>query len=118
MVNGVIYKQGDGHLSLAGANWSLAIPTANALAPASISGGFYGVYLVTATIRDLAGNILGNTGTLTIEDTIAPVIDLDPTSAGSEDGTDLNHSVTSTTGTLVSLDDDADPATVVEASDL
>ncbi|MDZ4287031.1 MAG: Ig-like domain-containing protein [Prosthecobacter sp.] len=113
-VNGVTYVDGDGNLALIGTNWSLTIPLANSLDPASADGDFDGVYDVTATIRNTAGLTLndGTSGELTIADTTAPVVDLAPADAGT-----LNFGVTSSEGAIVSLDDDTNPATVVENSD-
>ncbi|MEN9360488.1 MAG: hypothetical protein RL095_2023, partial [Verrucomicrobiota bacterium] len=113
-IDGVTYTVGDGHLSRPTATtWTLVIPAENALSPA-FTGGFNGVYNVTATITDLAGNTLvdASSGEVTVTDTTAPVIDLDPS-----DGASLDHSDSSTNGAPVSLDDNADEATVVEASD-
>jgi Notch-like protein len=112
-VNGVTYRAGDGALSLSGSTWTLQIPASASLAPA-VGGGFDGVYDVTAQIRDTAGNTLadGTSGELTVRDTTLPVVDLDPSS-----GATRNHVATSRRGAATSLDDDADPATVVEASD-
>lgn len=55
VVNGVTYSSGDGHLSISGTVWTLAIPPANALAT--------GTYPVVATVTDLAGNASIDTGT-------------------------------------------------------
>jgi hypothetical protein len=65
-VNGITYQNGDNHLALNGTNWTLNIPASNALSPASGDGGFSGGYLVTAMIRDVAGNTLSSTGNVTV----------------------------------------------------
>jgi large repetitive protein len=93
----------------------LDIPASDALTPASTIGGFNGVYNVVATVTDLAGNTSSDSTSaeLTVQDTTAPAIDLDPSAAGT-----LDHGVTSANGAAVSLDDAADAATVIEASDL
>jgi len=111
-VNGKTYTAGDGKLSLSGTSWTLTIPTSDALTPASADQGFNGVYSVTATIRDAAGNVLDDTtnNELTIADTTKPVIDLDTTATG------VNRAVTSIAGAAVSLDNNAAAATLVEAS--
>ena len=84
-----------------------------------MSGGFNGVYDVTATIRDTAGNTrTDSTNDEVATDSTAPFIDLDPSAAGRADGTTVDTSVISPAGALVSLDDNADPATILEASDL
>ncbi|MBI2353743.1 MAG: DUF4347 domain-containing protein, partial [Deltaproteobacteria bacterium] len=113
-INGQTYTVGDGNLTLTGGNWTLTVPATDALTPASADAGFNGVYSVTATIKDTAGNMLSDSTSneLTIQDTTAPVIDLDPSN-----GSSINHSVTSANGAAVSLDDNSDAATVVEASD-
>ncbi|MBL8483503.1 MAG: DUF4347 domain-containing protein, partial [Rhodocyclaceae bacterium] len=54
-VNGITYTDGDGKLSLNGTNWTLQIPAEHALTPAT-AGGFNGIYSVSATLRDAAGN--------------------------------------------------------------
>ncbi|NPC54662.1 cadherin domain-containing protein, partial [Caenimonas soli] len=112
-VNGVTYTPGDGNLVHVGAAWTLTIPAADALQTA-VGGAFNGVYNVSATVRDSAGNVLSDStsGELTVRDTTAPVLDLDPS-----DGGTINRSVTSLNGAAVSLDDDADAATLVELSD-
>ncbi|MEN3112716.1 Ig-like domain-containing protein [Uliginosibacterium paludis] len=114
-VNGKTYTDGDGALSYNAVahSWSLQIPDADALTPASVSAGFNGVYNVTATIRDTAGNSLSDasTGELTIADTTPPVIDLAPS-----DGTTISRSLTSSNGAQVSLDNNADALTLTEAS--
>ncbi|QYF92711.1 DUF4347 domain-containing protein [Massilia sp. PAMC28688] len=111
-VNGRTYTAGDGQLSLAGTAWTLDIPAAHALAIGGPNAGFDGVYQVVARITDLAGNAVtdASSNELTVADASAPVVDLDPS-----DGATINHSVTSTMGAAVSLDDNADPLTVVEA---
>ncbi|HEY0847082.1 MAG TPA: Ig-like domain-containing protein, partial [Noviherbaspirillum sp.] len=118
-VNGVTYSTGDGNLSLSGTDWTLTLPASQALTPASTSGGFNGKYHVVATIRDTAGNTLVDSTTyeLTIQDTAAPAIDLDPSAAGAGDGTGIHHGVTSAGGATVSVDDNTDAATLTEASD-
>ncbi|WP_167399970.1 Ig-like domain-containing protein [Massilia violaceinigra] len=112
-VNGKTYLAGDGRLSVTGATWTLAIPEADALTPASAGAGFDGVYQVVATIRDVAGNILADSSSneLTVQDLAAPVIDLAPSN-----GATLDRSVASVNGGAVSLDDGADPLTLVDAS--
>ncbi|WP_162604974.1 Ig-like domain-containing protein [Geomonas terrae] len=115
-VNGVTYRTGDSSLSYdkAAHTWSLTIPSGDALVPKNADvSGFDGKYDVTATISDTAGNKTsdGTSKELTIQDAAAPVIDLAPSDAGS-----INRS-TSTAGSAVSLDANADPATVSEASD-
>jgi|GEM_PF-2958581 len=111
-VNGKTYTNGDGRLSLSGSAWTLAIPAADALTPASATAGFNGVYEVTATITDLAGNtrVDASSNELTVQDLLAPAIDLDPSN-----GATINHSVTSASGAAVSLDDNADAMTLVES---
>jgi hypothetical protein len=114
-VNGVTYTSGDGNLTLTGTNWSLVIPAANALTPATVAaGGFNGIYSVTATIKDAAGNVLNDSTSseLTIQDITAPVIDLAP-----GNGSSVNYSATSANGGAVSLDDNSSAVTVTEASD-
>jgi len=49
VVNNFTYTEGDGHLTRTSTNWSLVIPTENALAK--------GFYDVTARVTDLAGNV-------------------------------------------------------------
>ncbi|AMK78524.1 MULTISPECIES: Ig-like domain-containing protein [Methylomonas] len=71
----------------------------------------------SSPLQDGAGNVAANftqalTNSTPAADTTAPVIDLDPSN-----GASLNHSVTSTDGALVSLDDNSDPATLTESSD-
>ena len=65
-VNGVTYFDGDGHLTVAGTNWSLQIPTLFEFTS-------NGTYDVTATVTDLAGNATGDTtlGEFTF-DTVLP----------------------------------------------
>ncbi|WP_164558014.1 DUF4347 domain-containing protein [Massilia atriviolacea] len=113
-VNGKTYLAGDGRLSVLGGAWTLQIPDADALTPASAGAGFDGVYQVVATIRDIAGNVFTDSSSneLTVQDLIAPAIDLAPSN-----GATLDRSVTSTNGGAVSLDDGADPLALVEASD-
>ncbi|HSH93187.1 MAG TPA: hypothetical protein VK968_03505, partial [Roseimicrobium sp.] len=113
-IDGVTYTVGDGNLSTnGGGGWSLTIPPSDALTPAtSGGGGFNGVYVITATITDVAGNSLSSTGSITISDTTAPIVDLDTGSGG------LNYSVSGVTNQLVSLDNDATPASLTEATDL
>ncbi|MCW2242495.1 VCBS domain-containing protein [Azospirillum canadense] len=113
-VNGKTYTAGDGSLTLTGTSWSLTIPAADALAPASTDNGFNGTYSVTATIRDTAGNTLSDatSNELTVTDVTKPVIDLDSVASG------VNYAVTSTDGAAVSLDNDGAAATVVEANKL
>ena len=57
LVNGVIYRVGDGNLSYdnAGKSWSLTIPGSNTL-PAN-------TYSVTATVTDIAGNVTSDATT-------------------------------------------------------
>jgi hypothetical protein len=114
-VNGITYTVLEGNLALIGGNWSLAIPPANALMPAVASGGFNGKYDVTVVILDVAGNpkTVTVTQALTIQDTTGPVVDLDPSNAGTVNLTRYN-----TAGFASKLYDDADPATVTEASGL
>jgi hypothetical protein len=105
-VNGVTYTNGDGNLSASGGNWTLTIPSGNALGA--------GTYAVTATVTDAAGNVTSDatTNELVI-DTTAPVIDLDPSN-----GASTSHSDTfGSGGAAVSLDDSGDEATLDEASD-
>ena len=66
-VNGVTYTLGDGKLTLTGTSWSLQIPSGSEI--------LNGIYSVTATVTDVAGNVSTDTTSneLTI-DTIAPVI--------------------------------------------
>ena len=113
-VNGKTYTNGDGRLSLSGTAWTLNIPAADALTPASAGAGFNGVYEVLAKITDTAGNtrIDASSNELTVQDLVAPAIDLDPSS-----GASINHSATSTSGAAVSLDDNADAMTLVDAGD-
>jgi hypothetical protein len=113
-VNGKTYIAGDGKLTLAGANWTLAIPASDALTAGSGAAGFDGVYQVVATITDAAGNTRSDSSVdeLTVRDIAAPVIDLAPA-----DGATVDRSVSSANGAAVSLDDGADPLTLVEAGD-
>src|SRR6185369_14328188 len=113
-VNGVTYEVGDGNLGLSGSNWTLVIPASDALTPASVLGGFSGVYDVVATARDTAGNTRtdSTSAELTVQDTTAPLIDLAPSDAAT-----VNRTVTSANGASVSLDNDASPAVIIEASD-
>src|SRR6185369_16039654 len=113
-VNGVTYEVGDGNLGLSGSNWTLVIPASDALTPASVLGGFSGVYDVVATARDTAGNTRtdSTSAELTVQDTTAPLIDLAPCGAVT-----VNRTVTSANGASVSLDNDASPAVIIEASD-
>ncbi|MFA6961388.1 MAG: Ig-like domain-containing protein [Opitutaceae bacterium] len=74
-------------------------------------------------LQDVATNVaVGFTQAVTngtpVADTTKPVIDLNPTTAGANtSASGVDHAVTSTEGASVSLDDNADAATVVEASD-
>ena len=71
-VNGVTYTAGDGNLTVTGNSWSLTIPPGNALPPATGNAGFDGLYTVTETVTDTAGNTLVNTSSLTI--TVYPTL--------------------------------------------
>jgi hypothetical protein len=119
-IDGFTYTVGDGYLTLVETAWALAIPPARALTPKSVGTGFNGVYEVVVTLRDTAGNLRTDEtiNELTVADTTAPVIDLDPTATGVGDGSGVNFSVRNAAGIAVSLDDNADPATVVETSDM
>lgn len=66
-VNGITYTAGDGNLVLTGTAWSLQVPAGNVLTD--------GIYSVTATVTDSAGNSTSDitSGELTI-DTVAPTI--------------------------------------------
>ncbi len=67
-VNGVTYTDGDGNLSLTAGIWTLVIPAGNAITPD-------GVYEVTATLTDAAGNSSADVTSNELEvDTTAPVI--------------------------------------------
>jgi hypothetical protein len=113
-LNGVSYTVGDGNLTVEADVWSLTVPLSQALTRASTGPGFNGSYNVTATVRDTAGNSISDStsGELTIQDTTSPTVDLDPV-----DGGQIDRTVSSLGGALVSLDDDSLPATVDEASD-
>lgn len=102
LVNGVTYRAGDGFLALTGTNWSLVIPAANALAPASTNGGFSGAYSVTASIQDLAGNTLSASGTLNVVYASAPTIALSssPTVSGYRDSVTVSATLSGGTGTM------------------
>jgi len=66
-VNGKVYAVGDGNLSLSGSNWTLQIPSGDALPD--------GTYSVTATATNKAGNSTSdNTTDELIIDTTAPSV--------------------------------------------
>ncbi len=66
-VNGVTYSPGDGSLSASGSDWALQIPASDPIAE--------GIYDVTATVIDLAGNTSIDTSfEELIVDTTAPMI--------------------------------------------
>ncbi|HYD95539.1 MAG TPA: DUF4347 domain-containing protein, partial [Noviherbaspirillum sp.] len=94
-VNGKTYTSGDGNLALSGNNWTLNIPPADVLP--------IGTYEVTATISDVAGNILSDTtnNELAIaSDSTAPAapsVDLLATSdSGTSDADDKTSDTTPT----------------------
>ena len=94
-LNGVTYTVGDGNLTIDGSgNWTLNVPAANELTAAT-GGGFNGVYVVTATITDTAGNTLSTTSNITIS---APgVATLTPAGGGGAISADTFFTVTYTT---------------------
>ncbi|MFM8877874.1 MAG: Ig-like domain-containing protein, partial [Verrucomicrobiota bacterium] len=80
VLDGVVYRPGDGCLGLSGDAWSLQVPVRNLLRPAETGGGFSGTYEVVARIEDRAGNLLtdGTRGELVVRDDQPPALDLAP----------------------------------------
>jgi len=104
LVDGVTYTVGDGNLSLAGANWTLVIPPANAITSD-------GTYDVTATVTDAATNatVDATSGELII-DSIAP------TFAAQSFNYAENQASGATVATVVASDDVAVTAFVFNAT--
>ena len=71
VVNNRTYTAGDGHLSVVGTEWVLQIPDAHTLAD--------GVYTVSATATDAAGNVGSDTTSDELRiDSSVPVVTVDP----------------------------------------
>ncbi|MBL8470942.1 MAG: DUF4347 domain-containing protein, partial [Rhodocyclaceae bacterium] len=117
-VNGVTYVDGDGNLSLSGTTWTLVIPAADALDPA-VAGGFDGIYSVTATLRDLAGNSLSDatSGELRIDTTApaAPSLDLE---ASSDSGVSDHDDITNVTAPVLRVNLSGSGLTAAAVGDL
>nr|WP_321270769.1 Ig-like domain-containing protein [uncultured Tolumonas sp.] len=100
-VNGVTYSTDGSDLSYNSSShtWSLTIPNdeTHELSPA-VNGGFDGVYSVTATIRDIAGNVLNDSSTRELLiDTTPPVA---PTPSLTTDSGSSNTDKLTNVGTL------------------
>ncbi|MDX1491443.1 MAG: Ig-like domain-containing protein, partial [Pseudohongiellaceae bacterium] len=112
-VDGITYEVGDDLTYDSDLEtWSLTIPAENALTPGKPGSDFTGIYEVEAKISDDAGNTLADATSdeVLIQDTTAPVIDLNGGDAG------VDYDVTSSLGADVVIAASAS-ASVVEASD-
>lgn len=96
---GVTYLEGDGHLSMSGANWLLQIPVANAFVAD-------GAYDITATVIDAAGN--SSTDTTTGEF----VLDSTLPSTATVDLIEVNSTTPTITGSAILLADESLTITV------
>lgn len=90
-INGITYTNGDGNLSFSSGTWTLNIPSSNSLS--------LGVYSVTATVTDKAGNFSNDatTGELTIQAKVSVADGVWGT------GSNWNESTTPTSSTTVQI---------------